>query len=131
MAEQLISSMADTFDPTAYRDEYRDALMGVIEAKVAGEKPQPAEKAEPTRIGDLMAALEASVAAAREARRTPAEEKAEDQPAKAAGGKAASGKAASGKAASGKAASGKAATRGRKKAEADVEEAPARRRKTA
>jgi DNA end-binding protein Ku len=69
MAEQLIGSMVTEFDPAALHDEYREALMGVIEAKVAGETPKPAKKAEPTKIGDLMAALEASVAAARDARR--------------------------------------------------------------
>jgi non-homologous end joining protein Ku len=50
----------------------------VIEKKVAGEKPEPAARAEPTNITDLMAALEASVAAARSDRKasTPVEEKA-------------------------------------------------------
>jgi DNA end-binding protein Ku len=70
MAEQLIASMGDEFDPSGERDEYREALMQVIEAKVAGEKPVRAKQAEPTKIGDLMAALEASVSAARESRRT-------------------------------------------------------------
>ncbi len=74
MAEQLVASMTGAFDATEYRDEYREALMGVIEAKVAGEAPQPAAHAEPTHIADLMAALEASVAKAREGRRaSPAE----------------------------------------------------------
>jgi DNA end-binding protein Ku len=82
MAEQLIASMTGTFDPAAYHDEYRGALMSVIEAKVAGEEPAPVERVEPTRIGDLMAALEASVAAAREARReTAAAPAAADKPA--------------------------------------------------
>ncbi|MGZ6214263.1 MAG: non-homologous end joining protein Ku [Candidatus Limnocylindria bacterium] len=69
MAEQLVASMSGVFKPEEYHDDYRQALMGVIEAKVAGEAPAPAQKVEPTRIGDLMAALEASVASAREARR--------------------------------------------------------------
>jgi DNA end-binding protein Ku len=72
MAEQLIASMTGDFDPAEYRDDYRQALMGVIEAKVAGEEPAPVAAVEPTKIGDLMAALEASVAAAREARRDAA-----------------------------------------------------------
>jgi DNA end-binding protein Ku len=72
MAEQLIASMTGDFDAAAFRDDYRQALMGVIEAKVAGEEPTPVAAAEPTKIGDLMAALEASVAAAREARRDAA-----------------------------------------------------------
>jgi DNA end-binding protein Ku len=72
MAEQLIASMTGDFDAAAFRDDYRQALMGVIEAKVAGEEPTPVAAVEPTKIGDLMAALEASVAAAREARRDAA-----------------------------------------------------------
>jgi len=82
MAEQLIGSMDTEFDPAAFRDEYREALMGVIEAKVAGETPEPMQKVQPTKIGDLMAALEASVAAAREARRAgPADAAGEARPA--------------------------------------------------
>ena len=81
MAEQLVSSMSGVFNPEEYHDNYREALMKVIEAKVAGEAPAPAQKVEPTRIGDLMAALEASVAGAREARRQGASAKAKDEPA--------------------------------------------------
>jgi DNA end-binding protein Ku len=113
MAEQLVASMASEFDPSEERDEYREALMKVIEAKVAGEKPEPAKKSEPTKIGDLMAALEASVAQAREARRG--------------GGEAAEKKPAAAKAA--KAAASRP-TKGRRKA-ADEEAPAARRRKTA
>ena len=88
MAEQLVASMSGVFNPEEYHDDYRQALMAVIEAKVAGEAPAPAQKVEPTRIGDLMAALEASVAGAREARRAGATAKeaparAEVKPAKA------------------------------------------------
>ncbi|HEX9738201.1 MAG TPA: Ku protein [Candidatus Limnocylindria bacterium] len=72
MAEQLIASMTGEFKAEEFQDDYRQALMGVIESKVAGEEPTPMAKAEPTRIGDLMAALEASVSAAREARRDAA-----------------------------------------------------------
>ena len=81
MAEQLVSSMSGVFNPEEYHDNYREALMKVIEAKVAGEAPAPAQKVEPTRIGDLMAALEASVASAREARREGASAKPKETPA--------------------------------------------------
>ena len=74
MAEQLVASMTGDFSTDAYRDDYRQALMDVIERKVAGELPEPARRAEPTNIGDLMAALEASVAAARQQRAKPAAE---------------------------------------------------------
>jgi DNA end-binding protein Ku len=112
MAEQLVASMAGEFDPEAEHDEYREALMQVIEAKVAGQKPEPARKTEPTKIGDLMAALEASVAAARESRRSggKADDEAVEKEAKPARAKRAA----------------------PKKAKAREEEAPAaRRRKTA
>ncbi len=68
MAEQLVASMTGDFSADDYQDDYRQALMAVIERKVAGEKPEPAVKTEPTNITDLMAALEASVAAARQDR---------------------------------------------------------------
>ncbi|MEO6578360.1 MAG: Ku protein [Candidatus Limnocylindria bacterium] len=69
MAEQLVASMTGDFSADDYQDDYRAALMAVIERKVAGEKPEPALRTEPTNITDLMAALEASVAAAREDRK--------------------------------------------------------------
>jgi DNA end-binding protein Ku len=95
MAEQLVASMSGVFNPEEYHDNYREALMKVIEAKVAGEAPAPAQKVEPTRIGDLMAALEASVASAREARREGASAKVKEaKPAKAAAKPAKSRKAA-------------------------------------
>jgi DNA end-binding protein Ku len=64
MAEQLVAAMTGEFDPNAHRDEYRDALSSVIEAKVAGREvaaPVPLEAG--GNLVDLMAVLEASVAA--------------------------------------------------------------------
>jgi DNA end-binding protein Ku len=84
MAEQLVASMTGDFSADDYRDDYRQALMAVIEKKVAGEKPEPAQRTEPTNITDLMAALEASVAAARadrSAAKADAEEAAAEAPA--------------------------------------------------
>lgn len=69
MAEQLIAAMTGEFDPTAFRDEYRDALMRIIESKVAGhELTTEAPVEDSGKIIDLMAALEASVNAAKAAR---------------------------------------------------------------
>ena len=84
MAAQLVQAMRGEFDASEHRDDYRQALMAVIENKVAG---QPTEKVEivetPTRIADLMSVLEASVAAAREARsHRGADEVQAEQPAK-------------------------------------------------
>ena len=71
MAEQLIAAMTGAFNPADYHDEYRDALLKVIESKVEGKQvftPQPVEGG--SNLVDLMAALEASVEAARQARNT-------------------------------------------------------------
>ena len=66
MAQQLIESLASEFEPARYHDEYREKVLELIEAKAQGEEiaVQPeAPKAE--RVPDLMAALEASLAAVR------------------------------------------------------------------
>jgi DNA end-binding protein Ku len=69
MAESLITTMESDFDPSEYHDTYREALQSVIEAKVAGKEviaPQVEEEAGPAV--DLMAALRASVEAAKRER---------------------------------------------------------------
>jgi DNA end-binding protein Ku len=69
MAEQLVGSMTGEFDPANYTDEYRTALMQIIESKVEGKEVVAAPAAEePSNLVDLMAALEASVKAAKAAR---------------------------------------------------------------
>ena len=69
MARQLVSAMTGEFDPAEYKDEYRDALMQVIESKIEGHEVKAPEPAEETgKLVDLMAALEASVNAAKAAR---------------------------------------------------------------
>jgi len=74
MAAQLIEAMTGEFDPEAYRDEYREALMQVIESKVEGrETVSVAAPEESTNLVDLMAALQASVKAATSARDAKAE----------------------------------------------------------
>ena len=64
MAQQLIDSLSSEFDPAQYRDEYRDKVLELIERKAQGEEiaVQP-EAPEPAKVPDLMAALEASLAA--------------------------------------------------------------------
>ena len=69
MAAQLVEAMRGEFNAENYKDEYREALMAVVEAKVAGKPAElPKVSETPTKIADLMSVLEASVAAAREAR---------------------------------------------------------------
>lgn len=68
MAERLIDSLTTDFDPGAYRDEYREELLALIERKAEGEEvvaAPPPEEPEPTGAPDLMSALEQSVAAAK------------------------------------------------------------------
>jgi DNA end-binding protein Ku len=69
MARQLVSAMTGEFQPEQYRDEYRDALLQIIEQKIEGREvvePEPVE--ETGKLVDLMAALEASVNAAKASR---------------------------------------------------------------
>jgi DNA end-binding protein Ku len=73
MAEQLVGMMTGEFDPKAYRDEYREALMAIIDAKAAGEEISEPAAAPAAKLTDLVAALEASVAAAKAARQAAPE----------------------------------------------------------
>ncbi len=74
MAEQLVEAMTESFDPARYKDEYREALLKVIEAKVDGvEIAQPEPVEESASIVDLMKLLEASVKAATDAKSADAE----------------------------------------------------------
>jgi DNA end-binding protein Ku len=71
MAAQLIEQYSGKFKPEEYRDTYRDALCEIIEAKRKGEEVRVEVEPEPEAPTDLMAALRASVEAAR-GRRRPA-----------------------------------------------------------
>jgi DNA end-binding protein Ku len=79
MAQQLIDSLSGDFDPSKYHDEYRERVLDLIERKAAGEEiaVQP-QAEEPEAAPDLMAALEASLAAMNE---EEGAEKAEKEPA--------------------------------------------------
>lgn len=68
MAEQLIDSLSTEFDPGAYRDEYREQLLALIERKAEGKEIVAPETEAPkeTKAPDLMAALEESIAAVKE-----------------------------------------------------------------
>ena len=70
MAEMLVESLTAAFDPTKYEDDYRVQVLDLIAKKAAGEEFEvPAAAGEAPRIVDMMAALEASVPAAKEARK--------------------------------------------------------------
>jgi DNA end-binding protein Ku len=66
MAKQLIESLSGDFEPSEYRDEYRERVLDMIERKAAGETITIEEPvAEKKEVPDLMAALEASIAASK------------------------------------------------------------------
>ena len=69
MAEALVESLSADFEPKKYRDNYREQVLDLIERKAAGEQFEaPTAVANAPAVVDLMAALEASVRAAKEAR---------------------------------------------------------------
>ncbi len=65
MAEQLIESMSGKWKPEEWKDEYREALMHLIEEKAAapGKAPRAAKTAgrKPTNVVDLAAVLQQSL----------------------------------------------------------------------
>ena len=64
MARSLIDSLTTDFEPSKYRDEYRERVLQLIEQKASGQEIVVEDAAEEApRVVDLMAALEASLAA--------------------------------------------------------------------
>ncbi|MSP22881.1 MAG: Ku protein [Dehalococcoidia bacterium] len=77
MAETLIEMLHKPFASESYKDEYREALQQVIDARLDGVVLEDATPAEPPKVVDLMAALRASVEAARSATPAPSSAHAE------------------------------------------------------
>ena len=74
MARSLVDMLTAEFDPSQYRDEYRLALLEVIERKAAGQeiaRPKPVA----AKVTDLMEALRASIEAAKRERVAEAAER--------------------------------------------------------
>ncbi|HEX3015934.1 MAG TPA: Ku protein [Desulfobacteria bacterium] len=61
MAIDLVQSLAEPFEPNRYTDEYREALLQAIEAKVAGKEVISPAQPEPSKVIDLMEALRSSI----------------------------------------------------------------------
>jgi DNA end-binding protein Ku len=62
-ARQLVKALSDDFDIRDYRDEYREAVLALIERKAKGQKiTKPKKAAARKPVPDLMAALEESLA---------------------------------------------------------------------
>ena len=74
MAKALIESLADSFDPARYKDEYKEAVMKVVQAKIDGEVIEAMPAPQTAKVMDLMEALRASVDAAKKSRVARAKE---------------------------------------------------------
>jgi DNA end-binding protein Ku len=61
MASALVDSLHEPFQPAAFKDTYRAALLALIKRKAKGEEIEIPEPAEPAEAPDLLAALEASL----------------------------------------------------------------------
>lgn len=61
MAEQLVDSLHERFDPSAFEDSYRARVLDLIERKARGEELELEAPQEAESTDDLMAALEASL----------------------------------------------------------------------
>jgi DNA end-binding protein Ku len=61
MASALVEGLHTAFDPREYKDEYRKAVLKLIDRKRAGEEIEPPDEQEPESSDDLLAALEASL----------------------------------------------------------------------
>jgi DNA end-binding protein Ku len=112
MAESYIDTLRGDFDPSQYTDAYREALEQVVEAK-AGGMPLPEveeEEVDTAQVVDLVAALRASVEAAKK-RRAAGGAAAEEKPAKKAPAKKAAAKKTAAKATAKKAAAKKTTTK--------------------
>lgn len=77
MAFTLIEMLEQPFAPEQYHDQYRNALMTVIDARLEGQQVVEAEAPRTAKVVDLMAALRASVEAtrARQQQQVPGEAK--------------------------------------------------------
>ena len=64
MAAALVDGLHTKFDPTEYEDLYRQDVLELIERKAQGKNIEPPEDVEPEPADDLLASLEASLAAA-------------------------------------------------------------------
>jgi DNA end-binding protein Ku len=69
MARALVGQLTQPFDPTDYEDEYRAAVLELIERKAEGEPVRPPEEEPPGVPDDLEAALQAMLAEAERQRR--------------------------------------------------------------
>ncbi|GLY13809.1 Ku protein [Kineosporia rhizophila] len=89
MAASLVDSMAADFEPEEFEDDYQQALVKLVEAKLEGAEPAPVEASDEaaTEVVDLLSALQASVDRAKAARGESTGEK-DEKPARKSASKA-------------------------------------------
>ena len=82
MATTLIDQLTQPYDPTTFQDEYKLALERTIEGKLTSQEPVTAAPPPPKgKVGDLMEALRASIAATKKASSAVEETEPEETPA--------------------------------------------------
>ena len=72
MAEQLIESLSDAWDPKKYRDTYTERVLDLIKRKAKGEDVVVEKEERTPEVADLMEALRASVEASKSGKRPTA-----------------------------------------------------------
>lgn len=75
MAVSLIENLSAEFQPEKYQNNYRQALLELIQAKVSGEEIVEPARPEATKVVDLMEALKASIEAAKKDKTSTTEKK--------------------------------------------------------
>jgi DNA end-binding protein Ku len=70
MARQLVETMIEEFDPTAFRDEYRERVLELVDAKAKGKVLRMPKVKEKKADTSLAAALERSIAAGKKRRKS-------------------------------------------------------------
>src|SRR5579864_4947982 len=65
LATNLIEALAAEFDPEKYKDDYRENILKMIEAKKQGEEVVATPEPKESKVVDIMEALKASLAAAK------------------------------------------------------------------
>jgi DNA end-binding protein Ku len=72
LAKQVIATFDSELDLKEYKDEYREGLRQIIDAKIAGEEIVAPEVAEPPKVVDLMEALKRSLDSVSKDKKKPA-----------------------------------------------------------
>lgn len=75
IANQLIDNLTAEFNPTKYKDDYREAMIELINKKIAGKEIKVTKEAPERNVIDLMEALQASLKESKTQKGKPATKK--------------------------------------------------------